>query len=166
MLRLDQTGPVPSHQLLWDNALTARLNIIYHQRRVAHFEKLDRALRIVAAALASGGVTAAVKFVDSPGLVVLVGFVAAVVGVLSPILSYPERIKVSATLLPQYVKAHQTLARLYQSGKYEDADVKSALEMLDRIAIVEADKERAPDPSMLQQAQAALHRELGAPAPA
>jgi hypothetical protein len=160
VLTANDHPPVSAHELAWRAHLKSRLNAIYYRLLIARLERTDKAVRLVSAFLASGGVTAALKWGSSQSLAIGVGVVAAFVTVWGMVSGYGEQIKLAAALLPQYVERGAKFRSLWLA-QAQLSDIEKAMAALDRVEQLEAEKVRSVDRVLLERARQILMKEIG-----
>jgi hypothetical protein len=137
------------------------MNVIYYQRLVDRYETADRWLRVAAIILSSGGVVAAIKFLGN-SWVVAVGAVSATLSAITLVWQLPERARLCATLIPQYVRHYHILEKLYFEGEdLNEKDLQKALADLERTTVLEAEKVRTVDEALRKKAYALVVKEIG-----
>lgn len=162
MLSVD--GQKTPRDRLWDAAYVARLNVEYYQRSLRRLEGWDIALRLGSALLSSAGIVVAVKFIDNQGVTIVVGIVAAVIVTATQVFGLQERIKVAASLLPQYVAHKQRLELLWDKSadNVDEGQLDEAIEAMHETERVEAEKLRSPNEKTRSAAREATNRAIGA----
>ncbi len=164
MLTVDRSKT--PREIAWDAALTVRMNMLYYKRRIAWYEGVDLALRIITAiAASSGAVIGVVKTWGSVGEMVAaaMAFAAAVAAVVSPILRLNERARVASVLLHEYTQHYQVLEGLFEAGvqSYE-GDLATAIASFNATELKEAKEAPSSDDKLLRECEAAVRREIGA----
>lgn len=141
--------------------LTARMNCLYYEATLRTLEQWDLFMRLTAGLVASAGVAGAVKASGSVALVSSVGAVAGVLGVVSPILGLPARIKNCAAILPKYVALANRCERALVAGPISTKTALAVMDALAKIEVTEADKVRYRNDKRMEEARVAACEEAG-----
>jgi hypothetical protein len=163
MLLNAQQAPSSPHELTWQGALGARLNVLYYQRVIGRAQRLDTWIRIASFLLSSAGVVVAVKWINVDAITIAVGLLAAILSTLTLVLGLPERARTAAAFVPQYLAHYNRFVALYLQGDTVDPqNVVSALDAMGATAVAEVEKLPVEDRKLIAEADAQLRREIGA----
>lgn len=163
MLTLKQNGNLTPYEQAWHAALKARMNVLYYERLLEKTQRSDRLLRLASTILASGGVIAAIEWLDNPAVAIAAGVVAATLNAYTLVFNLPQRANAAASLLPQYVDSYQKLKRIFMKGReIDNAELEAAIDGLDVLAVVEAKEVRTHDAKLVDDAHKRVLDELGA----
>lgn len=162
MAEQDAANP-PFRDRLWQERNKARMNVLYYEHKIARLERIDFWLRIVSALCASAGVAIAVRYAaqhqHADWLPIAVGALAGVIGVVSSISNFGERIKTAATILPRYVEHWHALDACLRRPNATAEDMERCISQMNKTEVLEAEKIRTSDRKLLDHVHALVERE-------
>lgn len=142
-------------EIAWDYALTAQMNVLYYQRKVARWTRWDEGIRVAAGVAASGTLLALMKKCSVWGIDVaaILSGLAATGSIVGAALRLPDKVRGLGVLLAQYTAHQSTFERLYQFG-CSDKEIKAALRAFSETEQREAKDHPEPDTKLIAESQA------------
>jgi hypothetical protein len=149
-------------ELAWDFALTAQMNVLYYQRKVAIWTRWDLLIRIASGVAASATVVTFLKTDSSLGTLAatMLGLISALASVVGAALKVPDRVSTLSVLLAEYTGHLGVFEALYQFGCKEEA-LQAALKAFNETERREAKDHPDPDVKILEKSQALVLKRIG-----
>ncbi len=139
-----------------DTALTARMNVYYHERRKAYWGKRESIGKVLVAGLSAIG---SAPVAGAPFWLGYAAVLAAIVGTLLIAFRLDRKVETHATLAARYVIHAQDFERMMRTGNYDD--VVRIVESFEQTERIESELEGEPDHIEIKRARERLIEQIG-----
>ncbi len=139
-----------------DTALTARMNVYYHERRKAFWSRRETGGKAIAAIMSAVGAS---PVAGSPGWLGYFALAAAAIGGLLVVLRLDRKVEIHATLAARYLIHAQDFERMMRGGKQDD--IVRLVESFEQTERIESEFEGEPSHKELKRAQERVLKETG-----
>ncbi len=145
-----------------DTALTARMNVYYHERRKCFWGKWETRGKVLAAILSALG---SVPVVGGPSFWGYAAILATVVGAFLVAFRLDKKVETHATLAARYLIHAQDFERMIRRDCYDD--ISRVVESFDQTERIESQFEGEPDHEEIERCRRRVMEQTGiADAPA